>query len=165
MYWVKLSQTQDQGLQLWKTKFNAIVVDDRVPAHCIYRVTSLRREHTLYEKVPTPRLVTKVILKSRWSVEQEQDSEEACTDAWKKWKGTQSPKAGEDMKIETLDEQCETGCWKQHADTDASKFEVDLRIPGVPDEAVQQYENYMKEINEKNWEIKNGTERRVNKKK
>ena len=54
------------------------------------------------------------------------------------------------MKIETLDEQCETGCWKQHADTDASKFEVDLRIPGVPDEAVQQDENYMKEINEKN---------------
>ena len=38
--------------------------------------------------------------------------------------------------------------WQQHADTDVFEFEVDLRIPGVPDAAVQD-ENPMKDINEK----------------
>ena len=38
-----------------------------------------------------------------------------------------------------MEEQCEI---------DNTKFGVDLRIPGFPDDAVQQDENYMKEINE-----------------
>ena len=58
-----------------------------MPVNCTYRVTSLKGEHILHERVSTPRLA--VILNSRRIVEQEKESEETCADAWKNWKGTQ----------------------------------------------------------------------------
>ena len=42
-----------------------------------------------------------------------------------------------------------TSNWKQYTDTDDSRFEVDLRIPGIPDDAVPQDENEMIKINDK----------------
>ena len=99
---------------------------DHVPAICIYRVTPLKGEKFLYERASTPWKT--LTLKRRKRVEQEQDSAETSTDAWKIWKSTQSLKSEENMKIDTVDEQCEIGNWKQCTDTDGSKFEVDLRI-------------------------------------
>ena len=86
VYWVKLSPTQDQGLQFWKTKSNAVVVNDHVPADCIYRVTSQSGEQIQCERVPTPRPAPKMILKSRWRIEQEQYCESASSDAWRDWR-------------------------------------------------------------------------------
>ena len=117
---MKLSLAQDQGLQIWQTKSKAIVVNDHVPADCIYRVTSQNGGEIQYERMPTARSAPKVILKSRWRNESEQYSGSASSDAWKDWKGTQ----------------------------DVSDFQIDLRIPGVPDDVVQQDENRTKEINE-----------------
>ena len=42
-----------------------------------------------------------------------------------------------------------TSSWEQHATTDVSEVEIDHRIPGVPDDAAQQDENYVKEFNGK----------------
>ena len=50
------------------------------------------------------------------------------------------------MKIETLDEQCSISNWKQLQNTGVPEFEIDLRVPGVPEEMVQQDKNKMKEI-------------------
>ena len=151
-----LFQAQDQGLHFWQMKSNAIVVNDHVQANCIYRVTSPKGQHVLHEREPILRLAPKAILKSRWKVEQEQDAEDPCTDAWKNRKGTHS-QFRKDMKIETLYEQCATSSWEHHVLTDFSKFEVDLRSHGVPDDTVQQDENHMKEINEKMEKLRIGS--------
>ena len=41
------------------------------------------------------------------------------------------------------------GNWKQKTDTDDFKFGVNLRIPGNPDDAAQQDENYMQDTKDK----------------
>ena len=50
VYWVNLSHAQDLGLQFWQIKSNAFVIEDHVPAICIYRVTFLEGEQILYER-------------------------------------------------------------------------------------------------------------------
>ena len=40
VYWVKLSRAQDQWLQFWQTRSNAIIVHDLVPANYIFRAIS-----------------------------------------------------------------------------------------------------------------------------
>ena len=40
VYRVKLSRAQDQGLQFWQTKSQAIILNDPVLAECIYKVIS-----------------------------------------------------------------------------------------------------------------------------
>ena len=93
-------------------------------------------------------------LRSRKRVEQEkgQDSDETFAVTWKNWKAPQSLESEENKKTETEDEQDN---WKQYTEIDNSKFEVDLRISGISDDAVRQDENHMKEINEKLEKIKN----------
>ena len=36
---VNLAHAQDLGFQFWQTKSNAVVIEDHLPAICIYRVT------------------------------------------------------------------------------------------------------------------------------
>ena len=59
------------------------------------------------------------------------------------------------IKIETLDEQCSMSNWKQLQNIGVPEFEIDLRVPGVPEEMKQHDKNKMKEIGEsfkKYWE-------------
>ena len=96
-------------------------------------------------QIPRPK---KVFLKSSWKIEQEQSPEDESTDACRDWKSTQILVSEEIMKIEPLDEQCSTRDWKQSQNTGVFEFEIDLRVPGVPEEMVQQDEYKMKEIGE-----------------
>ena len=55
-YWVKKSRAQDQGLQFWQMKSHAVIVNDPVPADCIYRVISQSGDRILFERLnPTTR--------------------------------------------------------------------------------------------------------------
>ena len=83
------------------TTSSPIVVNDQVPADCIYRVISQNGEQILFETMSTPRPAPKVILRSRCRIEQEQYSVTAFSDAWKDWRGTQASEQEKEMKIET----------------------------------------------------------------
>ena len=69
--WIKLSRAQDQGLQCWQTKSFAIS-HDSVPGDCTYRVISQNGDRVLFERLATPRPAPKVMLKSNWLVQQQQ---------------------------------------------------------------------------------------------
>ena len=64
VYWVNLARVQDEGLQFWQTRSNAIVVYISVPPECIYKVISRNGERVLFERLATPRLPPKVVLAS-----------------------------------------------------------------------------------------------------
>ena len=149
VFGVKLSQAQDQGLQFWQTKSFAILVNDHVQTERICRVISENGEQILFERMPTPRPAPKIILKSRWRIEQEQYSESASSDTWKDWRDTQSSEQENEMKIETLEEQCSSSSWQQQANSDIPDFEIDLRIEGVPGDIVQKDEKRINENLEK----------------
>ena len=100
---MKLFRAQDQCIEFWQKTSNPIVVNDQVPADCIYRVISQNAEQVLYETMSTPRPAPKVILRSRCRIEQEQYSVTASSDAWKDWRGTQTSEQEKEMKIETLE--------------------------------------------------------------
>ena len=55
---VHLSPAQDQGLQFWQTKSNAIFIHDPVPADCIYRLISQIGDRILFERLHTSTCTT-----------------------------------------------------------------------------------------------------------
>ena len=61
--WVNLARAQDKGLRFWQTRSNAVIVNNSVPSHCIYKVVSQERERTSFETLATPRPPPKVVLK------------------------------------------------------------------------------------------------------
>ena len=54
LYWVRLKEAQDQGLEFWQTKSCAIVTYVTVPGDCIDRVTVQNGDRVLFERLATP---------------------------------------------------------------------------------------------------------------
>ena len=79
VYWIKLSRAQDQGLQFWQTKSLAVIVNDPVPADCIYRVISQKGDRILFERLSTPRPAPKVTLKAHWHSQQQSICDDVST--------------------------------------------------------------------------------------
>ena len=68
VYWVKLKEAQDWGLQFGQTKSNAVIVCNPVPRECISKVLARNGQKLIYERLPTPRPAPKVTLYSCWQV-------------------------------------------------------------------------------------------------
>ena len=67
--WIHLKTAPDRGLACSQTRSNAIILDNPVPADCLEKVV---RAKTPHQKINlSPRLPTKVILKSAWQVRHE----------------------------------------------------------------------------------------------
>ena len=66
VYWVRLKEAQDQGLEFWQTKSLAIMTYTTIPGDCIDRVTAENGERVIFERLETPRLVPKVMLERNW---------------------------------------------------------------------------------------------------
>ena len=66
VFWINLARARDKGLQFWHRRSHAISVCSFLPADCIYKVISQREEKTLFERLSTPRLAPKIVLKSKW---------------------------------------------------------------------------------------------------
>ena len=47
IHWINPRKAQDEGLGLWQTRSNAIVLFDSVPADCIERVEKTKTEEIL----------------------------------------------------------------------------------------------------------------------
>ena len=88
VHWVDLVHAQDLGLQFWQTKSNAVVVEEKVPPLCRYRVTTQKGDQILFERASA--IWRAITLKNRKGVEQEKehDSDETFAVTWKNWKGT-----------------------------------------------------------------------------
>ena len=74
VYWVNLARAQDEGLQFWQTRSDAIVVYCSVPPECIHKVISRNGVRVLFERLATRRPPPKVVLKSWQTQKQQQDT-------------------------------------------------------------------------------------------
>ena len=74
VYWVRLSQAQDQGLEFWQTKSFAIMTYATIPGDRIDKITSEEGIRVLFERLETPKPAPKVTLKMNWHSKQQQHS-------------------------------------------------------------------------------------------
>ena len=129
VYWISLARAQDKGLQLWQTRSHS-----SVSADCIYKVISKRAETTVFERLSTPRLAPKIVLKSNWQLQQQQQQQPQQPDTLE---GPTSASIGKPLREGFVPEKEEP------------EFEVDLRIEGIAQDAILKDEERMGKI--KNW--------------
>ena len=63
-----------------KQNSHVIILNDLVPAECIYKVISQNGDRTLFERLSTPRLAPKVTLNSNWQSHQQQQHQQSICD-------------------------------------------------------------------------------------
>ena len=71
VFWVRLSEAEDLGLEFWQTKSFAIMTYATIPGDCIDRVTSDGGDGTLFEQLETPRPPRKAMLSKNWQCQQQ----------------------------------------------------------------------------------------------
>ena len=64
---------------LWQTKSHAIIVHHLVPPDCFVKVIAKNGEQTLFERLSKRRPAPKVILRSSWQVQQQQQPQQPAT--------------------------------------------------------------------------------------
>ena len=70
VYWVDIDLAIRKVLKFCRTRSNAIILQETLPACCIPKVVRLKTEEVLYEKVfMSPRLPPKISLKHEWTRE------------------------------------------------------------------------------------------------
>ena len=75
VYWIHLWRAQETGIAFWQTKSHAIITNSTVPPECIERVITQRSEMTIYQRSSTPRLAPRIVLKSAWHMQQQQQKQ------------------------------------------------------------------------------------------
>ena len=136
VYWINFAQAQEKGLQFWQTRSHAIIVYNSVPADCIYKVISQKGERTLYERLSSPRPAPKIILKSAWQSQQQQDTSESSV-SW----STRKQVREESQRTPTNNPE-RWSIWKQMRGTESlvekeePKCKVELRIEGIAQDVV-----------------------------
>ena len=75
VYWVTLATAQDKVLQFWHTRPNAIVVYTVLCHQIASTKLFLKWERVLFERLSTPRRPPKVVLKSSWQTQQQQQQD------------------------------------------------------------------------------------------
>ena len=95
VHWIKLSRSQDQGLQVRQTKSFVIITNATVPGDCIDRVISLNGDRVTFERLATPRASSQGFAqKSYWLAQQQQPTlEEGVNCSWEQH-ATWESKAG-----------------------------------------------------------------------
>ena len=78
VYWIHLGRAQEKGTAFWRTKSHAIITNSAVPLVCVERVTTQRGEMTIYQRSSTPRLALRVVIKSAWHEQRQQDVLRSC---------------------------------------------------------------------------------------
>ena len=155
-----------QGLQVWQTKSDAIIVHDPVPANCIYRVFFQNRGRILFERLSTPRPAPRVTLRGRCQSQQpqpqQQHFESASTGVWKQTRSPSVKIKEEENMVDETDNQGLTGTRKlerntEHTVQEQPTFEIDLRTEGVPQDAIFEDEEQMREINDKLEKLNSGS--------
>ena len=67
VYWVDINLSIEKGLQFYRTRSNAIIFQETLPAFCIPKVVRLKTGEVLYEKsYMSPRPLPKILFKHEW---------------------------------------------------------------------------------------------------
>ena len=70
VYWVDIDPAIKKGLKFYKTRSNAIILQETLPTYCIPKVVRLKTGEVLYEKAyMSPRPLPKISLKHEWTRE------------------------------------------------------------------------------------------------
>ena len=88
-----------QSTRSWifeQTKSNATIVFDPAPVDCIERITNVKRDRILFERILTPRPVPKITLKSCWQASQQPQQqpqlfESSTSGIWKQMRANYEP--------------------------------------------------------------------------
>ena len=72
MIWIHLARAQEQCITFWQAKSRAIIAHKTVPPESVERVITEKGETTLYQRLSTPCPAPKIILKSAWNQQQQQ---------------------------------------------------------------------------------------------
>ena len=141
VYWIHLARAQEKGLQFWQTRSHAIVVHDSVPADCIEKVVSMQGDETLYHRLSTPRPAPKIILKDVWILKQQQQQQQDTLSS------TGKPVAEQLQGIPTGTPTRIPACTGKRV-AEENAFKVDLRIQGIPQDAVREDQGRLTKIQE-----------------
>ena len=76
VYWARLKEAQDQGLEFWQTISFTILINVTIPVDCIDRVTAQHRGRALFERLATPRPAPEVTLKRKWQSQLQQHEQQ-----------------------------------------------------------------------------------------
>ena len=69
IHWINFGKAQDKGIQFGQTRSHAIILYDSLPADCIERVVSTERAAILYQRISTPRPLSKIVLQEARQVQ------------------------------------------------------------------------------------------------
>ena len=70
VYWVDINLALKKGFKVYKTRSNAIILHETLPAYCIPKVVRMETGEVIYEKVyASPRPPPKISLKHDWMKE------------------------------------------------------------------------------------------------
>ena len=70
LYWVDIRLAQKKGLKFYRTRSNAIILYDTLPACCIPKAIKMETGEIIYEKVfVSPRPPPKIFLRNNWMKE------------------------------------------------------------------------------------------------
>ena len=134
-----------------------------MPADCICRVISRNGDRTLFERLSTPRPAPKVTLKSNWHSQQQQQQQPlsgSVSSSSRKLNAVETE--NRDVKGNTTEDPGSSGFRKLERNSVSPvdkkpKFEIDLRLEGVPQDAILKDEEQLKEINQKLEKLKIGS--------
>ena len=116
VYWVRLKEAKDQGLQCWQTKSFAIMTYVTIAGDCIDRVTAQNGDRVMFERLATPRSAPKVTFKRNWQNQQQLPQQPIPTQAYsisgnrgRRGKARQKCKTTRNTSQKRI-EHLETGC-------------------------------------------------------
>ena len=70
VFWVDINLAIKKELQFYQTRWNAIILQETLPAHCIPKVVRMKTGEVIYEKVyMSPRPPPKISLQHEWTRE------------------------------------------------------------------------------------------------
>ena len=70
VFWVDINLSIKEGLKIYRTRSNAIILQETLPAYCIPKVVKMETGEVIYEKVfASPRPPPKISLKHDWMKE------------------------------------------------------------------------------------------------
>ena len=66
VFWIKLEEAQDLGLQFGQTKSHGMIVYQTVPPECIFKAIAKHDKEIIFDRLPEAQPAPKVTLKSHW---------------------------------------------------------------------------------------------------
>ena len=141
--WVDINLGIEQGLTLYQTRSNAIILHETLPVCCIPKVVRMETGEVIYEKVyASPLLPPKISLKHQWmkdlgSEVARQPDGEVVQQSKSSQSSQPNPNPDHDRTVKLV--VCRDA---KHEQSMLNEDDIDIKIPWLQHSAVKQAENY-----------------------